>query len=412
MFWKRDPLAPTASSTAATVSAVPSKRKTVIKIGLVVLLLAAAIAGLIGWRTGSAKKEEKPKVDPVFEFAPSDLVEAQPRELGNLIPVSGTLRPVTQAVVKSKVAAEVARLHVQEGIRVEAGAALISLDTADLRARFESQSAAVAEMKARLDLAKKNEANNKQLLSRNFISQNAFDAVSNTVEVATANLRAAEAQAAISQRALNDATIRAPFGGVIARRMVNVGEKVSPDMPVMQVVDLSRMELEAMVPVAEIPGVKIGQELSFTVDGFGDRAFRGKVERINPSAESGSRSIAIFVTLPNADQSLKGGMFANGKLAAASRAPVMSVPIAALREEGGQTFLFVLKGDTIARNPITVGNKNIDKGLAEIREGVVTGEKVITVKAEGMKAGSKASVKSATSAPTPPVTAAAAKASS
>jgi membrane fusion protein, multidrug efflux system len=182
---------------------------------------------------------------------------------------------------------------------------------------------------------------------------------------------------------------------------VNAGEKVSPDMPVMHIVDLGVMELEAMVPVAEIPGVKIGQEIRFTVDGFGERSFTGKVERINPSAETGSRSISIFVTLKNADQNLKGGMFASGKLAAASRVAVPTVPIAALREEAGQTFVFVLNGETIERKSVTIGTRNVDLGLAEVREGVSDGAKVITVKAEGMKAGSKAKVKSNASVTAP-----------
>jgi membrane fusion protein, multidrug efflux system len=382
-------------------SSSPTRRNAWLFGGALLLLIGAGVAALLLSRNSSAKKEEAPKAEVVFEFAQTDLYPVAPRELGNVIPVSGNLRPLTQAVVKSKVAAEVARLHVQEGMRVAAGATLISLDTADLRARYDAQLASVAEMKARLDLASKNEANNRALLQRNFISQNAFDAVSNSAEVARANLRAAEAQAAISQRALGDASIRAPFGGVVARRMVNAGEKVSPDMPVMHIVDLGVMELEAMVPVAEIPGVKIGQEIRFTVDGFGERSFTGKVERINPSAETGSRSISIFVTLKNADQNLKGGMFASGKLAAASRVAVPTVPIAALREEAGQTFVFVLNGETIERKSVTIGTRNVDLGLAEVREGVSDGAKVITVKAEGMKAGSKAKVKSNASVTAP-----------
>lgn len=398
MFWKR------ASPNSATPSAggTRPKRGLAIKIGAAVILLTAGIAGLVAWRTGAAKKDDKPKADVVFELAATDLYAVAPRELGNLIPVSGTLRPLTQAVVKSKVAAEVARVHVQEGMRVESGASLISLDTADLRARHESQLANVAEMKAKLDLAIKNEENNRALLARNFISQNAFDGVSNSAEIARANLRAAEAQAAISQRALADTIIRAPFSGVIAKRWVNIGEKISADTSVIQIVDLSRMELEAMVPVAEIPGVKIGQEIRFNVDGFGERAFSGKVERINPAAETGSRSIAIFVTLDNKDQSLKGGMFANGKLAAAARGAVNAIPISSVREEAGQNYVFVFEGDKLERKPITIGTKSIDLGLAEVREGLSPGMKVVTVKAEGMKAGSKAIVKGNASRTTPP----------
>lgn len=409
MFFKRrsnDPALP--PSTVAT----PRHKRGWVRATVGLLTVALVGGSLVAWKASQAKKEEPKKdADKVFEFAQRDLAQLAPRELGHVVPISGTLKPLTAAVVKSKVAAEVARVHVQEGHKVAAGQVLVSLDTADLKARYDAQMATVAEMKARLDLATKNEANNRQLLQKNFISQNAFDAVSNSAEVARANLKSAEAQAAISQRALNDAVIRAPFSGIVAKRMVNIGEKVSADSSVVHVVDLSLMELEAMVPVAEIPGIKIGQELAFNVDGFGDRAFKGKVERINPAAEAGSRSISVFVALPNPGLDLKGGMFANGKLAAQSKGAVNSVPLVALREEGGQSFVFVLEKDKIERKPVTVGTRNIDLGLVEIREGLATGTTVVAVKMEGLKPGAKAIVKAdaVPAAPAPVTPAPAAK---
>jgi RND family efflux transporter MFP subunit len=254
-------------------------------------------------------------------------------------------------------------------------------------------------MRARLDLARKNEVNNRQLLNKGFISQNAFDAVANSAEVAEANLKSAEAQAAITFRALSDGTIRAPFNGIVAKRLVNVGEKLSPDSPVMYVVDLARMEMEVMVPVAEIPGVKVGQEIAFNVDGFNNRTFKGQVERINPSAEAGSRSISVFVTLANADGALKGGMFASGRLAALSRGAVNAIPAVALREEGGQSFVFIVKDGKIDRKPVTPGTRNVDMGLVEIRDGLDEGATVVAVKMEGLKPGATALVKGAPSTP-------------
>jgi multidrug efflux pump subunit AcrA (membrane-fusion protein) len=136
--------------------------------------------------------------------------------------------------------------------------------------------------------------------------------VINTVQVAEANLQSAEAQATIAQRALADAQVKAPFSGVIAKRWVNVGDKVTSDMPVAHVVDLGRMELEAQIPVGEIP---------FRARGPGDRLHGrrlpgAQIQRQGGArqslGEAGSRSIMVFVTLPNADASLKGGMFANG----------------------------------------------------------------------------------------------------
>ena len=369
-------------------------RKGWVKVTLILLCLAVAVGGLVAYRTVSAKKEEKkPDAVKTLEFAPGDIAELKPTELGQVIPISGSVRPLLQATIKSKVPAEVARVHIQEGDRVSAGQVLVSLDTADLRARFDTQQAAVAESRARLDLAKKNQDNNKTLLAKGFISQNAYDGVANNVTVAEASLKSAMAQSAIAERALADANIRAPFNGIVAKRWVNTGDKVSSDAPVVAIVDLARMELEAQVPVAEIPYVKIGQEIAFKVDGFAGRDFTGKVERINPSADAGSRSIAIFVTLPNVDASLKGGMFASGKLAVAGKAAVNALPIAAVREEGGQSFVFTIKDGKLERKPVTLGLRNTEKGYVEVREGLADGAQVVAVKTDGLKAGTIAVIK-------------------
>lgn len=371
-------------------------RKGWVKVTLILLCLTVAVGGLVAWRTVSAKKEEKkPDSNAVktLEFAPGDIAELKPAQLGQVIPISGSVRPLLQATVKSKVPAEVARVHVQEGQQVSAGQVLISLDTADLRARFDTHQAAVAEARARLDLARKNQDNNRTLLSKGFISQNAYDGVANNVTVAEAALKSAQAQAAIAERALADANIRAPFNGIVAKRWVNTGDKVAADAPVAAIVDLSRMELEAQVPVAEIPYVKIGQEISFSVDGFTHRAFTGKVERINPTADIGSRSIAIFVTLPNADASLKGGMFASGRLAIAGKAAVNALPLAAIREEGGQSFVFAVKDGKLERKPVILGLRSMEKGMVEIRDGLTEGAQVVAVKADGLKPGTIAIIK-------------------
>lgn len=373
-----------------------------VKFTLASLTLALVAGSLIAYRASSAKKEEKkPDADKIFEFAKNDIAAVSTQNLGLVIPISGSVRPVVQAMVKSKVAGEVSKVFVREGERVVAGQVLVSIDTADLKARNDAQRAMVAESKAKLDMATKNEGNNRALLAKNFISQNAFDGVANSMQIAEANHQSTLAQAAITQRALADAQIKAPFAGIIAKRAVNIGEKITADAPVMHVVDLSRMELEAPVPVGDIPSIKVGQEIAFKVDGFQDRAFKGKVERINPSTEAGSRSISIFVTLPNEDGALKGGMFANGTLAAVSRTAVTSLPISALIEEAGQTYVFALKEGAVERKPITIGAKSPERGLVEVRDGVALGTEVITVKADGLKHGSKAIVKSAVAAPTP-----------
>lgn len=374
---------------------MPLKNRRFAKPAIITVVALLVAGSLLGLRASQANKDPGKKKDEarVFEFAPGDLAQLQSVPLGRQIPVSGSMKPLLQATVRAKVPAEVARVHVQEGDRVAAGAPLVSLDAADLRARYDAQAAAVAEARARLDLARKNQKNNQALLDKAFISQTAFDGIANTVQVAEANLQSVEAQAAIAQRALADAQVRAPFAGIVAKRWVNVGDKVSGDMPVAQVVDLARMELEAPVPVSEIPFVQVGQEIAFQVDGFPGRRFTGKVERVNPAAEAGSRSISIFVTLANADGSLKGGMFANGTLATAMGAAVDVVPASAVIEEGGQSFVYVVNGGKVERRAVVLGAKSVERGVVTVREGLERGVPVITVKAEGLKPGAGAVIK-------------------
>ena len=373
---------------------MPDNKK--LKPALAILAVVVLGAAIVGLRPSQADKEPEKKDAPrTFEFAPGDVSEMRREALGREIPVSGSMRPVLQATVRSKVAAEVARVHVQEGERIAAGAAIATLDTGDLKARNDAQAAAVAEMRARVDLARKNQANSRQLLDKGFISQNAFDSTDNALQVARANLQSAEAQAAITRRALDDAQVRAPFAGIVSKRYVNVGDKLSPDMPVASVVDLARMEMEAPIPVGEIPYVKVGQQVAFTVDGFAGRTFTGKVERVNPAAEAGSRSISAFVTLPNADGALKGGMFASGVLNTRTGAEVNVIPVAAVIEEGGQSYVHVVKNGKVERRTVILGYRNTERGVVTVREGLEPGVPVIVVKAEGLKPGATAVLKGA-----------------
>jgi RND family efflux transporter MFP subunit len=369
----------------------PRTRKAVKPI--VAVLVVVAIGGsVIGWRASEAKKDAPKGGDKVFEFAAGDLIQLTREPLGRQIPVSGSVRPVLAATVRSKVAAEVAEMRVNEGQRIESGQTLALLETADLKARVDREHAGLAEARARLELARKNQANSKALLEKSFISQNAYDSAKSAVDVADANVKSAEAASAIAEKALADANVRAPFHGIVAKRFVNVGDKVSPDMPILQLVDLSRMELEAQLPLNEIPFVAVGQRIAFSVDGFSGREFAGKIERINPAAEAGSRSISIFVAIPNADGSLKGGMFANGLLNTAAGTEVDVIPAAAVIEEGGQTFVYVLKNGKVERRTLTLGVRNKERGLVEVREGLEKGVSVITAKAQGLKPGAPAIV--------------------
>ena len=188
--------------------------------------------------------------------------------------------------------------------------------------------------------------------------------------------------------------MRAPFSGTIARRLVHPGEKVSPDSEIVSLVDLRQMVLEAAVPAADIPSVRLGQSAAFTVGGFGARKFAGQVQRINPTTAEGSRAITIYIAVANADRALKGGMFAQGELTLDATQPVLAVPQRAVREEAGANYVFTLKDGKVVRTPVALGAAAIEgAAFVEVRQGLAAGDRVIVAAIKDEKAGATAIVR-------------------
>lgn len=361
-----------------------------------IALVLAALAGG-GWyalqgqgaaapAAAVAKKAEKPTV---FELAQNDVVTVESRELALRLPLSGSLAPLAQATVKSKVSGVVLESGVREGMHVAAGQVIARLDDADARARVAQQSALLKEANARLALATKNEANSQALLRQNYISQNSFDTTRNSVELAQAAVDAARAQLDLARIALNDTVIRAPLSGVVSKRFVQAGEKLSPDSPVLAIVDLDHLTLDAQVPASDIPRVQVGQDVRFRVDGFEAREFTGKVARINPATEAGSRSMLVYISVANPDNLLRAGMFAKGEITTDKSGARPIVPLAALRKDGARDVVYRVDGGKVVAQPVQLGMRNEDEGLAEVTDGVQAGAVLLAVPLDGVKPGSQ-----------------------
>ncbi|WP_394779705.1 efflux RND transporter periplasmic adaptor subunit [Undibacterium sp.] len=362
----------------------------------VIGLVAIGIAGG-GWmmysKNTSAQAQTPDKAaakkEVVFELAPADVTQIKLREVAVNLPISGSLTPVSQATIRSKVAAEVLETLVQEGMPVRKGQVIARFDGADLRARLTTQEAMVDEAKAKLSLAEKNRQNNETLLKQKYISQNAFDTMHNGVELAQASLKSALSQREVAQIAVADTLIKAPVDGIVSKRSVQAGEKVSPDSALFTIVNLSKLILEAQVPSSEIPRIRIGQTVSFNVDGFNNRGFSGKVARVNPAAEAGSRSMLVYIEVNNADGALKGGMFAKGNLTLEKTGAFPVIPLSAMRTHNGKDIVYKVVNNQIEQQPVRLGLRNEDEGIVQVLEGLQAGAQVISAKLDELKPGSK-----------------------
>lgn len=373
-----------------------------IVLGLVALLVIGT--ALWWWRQGTklnAKPDAPANITQVakpLEFIASEVIRLAPVSLARSIPVTGTLNATEQTMVRSRVSGDIRAIDVREGMAVTAGQQVASIDPTEFELRVAEREAALRSAQAQLEQATRTLANNQALLEKNFISQNAFDNARWSVDVAAAARDSAVSLVAQARKSLADTRITAPMAGVVAQRFVQPGEKVSPDNRIISIVDLSAMEAEISIPAGEAGAIRIGQTLRLQIEGIAE-PFVGKVQRINPATQSGTRAIALYLSLDRTDARLRSGLFVQGLLPLDRREGVIAVPPAAVRDQAGRRFVYLIVNDAIVEREVKLGL--VDEaapagigrsGLVEITSGLAAGDLLIAVNVGALRPGTAARI--------------------
>jgi RND family efflux transporter MFP subunit len=362
----------------------------------VLLLALAAIGARTVAKSRQAARAAPAKAEaaaPVLEFLPSDLLTITARDLRQTLAASGSLRAYNQAAVKARVAGEVRDVLVREGETVKAGQVLVRMDEADYRARVAQAEGALSAARGQLDIAAKARENNRALLDRGFISKNAYDTASSQYDIAQANVNAAQGGLDVSRKALGDTVIRAPIAGIVASRSVQPGEKVSADNKLLDVVDLSRMEMEVAVPTSDIIAIAPGQEVAVKFEGLA-QLLPATVVRINPATQAGSRSIMTYLQLDNPQNRLRAGMFGEARLTLAKKAGVLAAPPSALQVNGDNAYVYAIEQDKLVRRQVQTGitGSDGDVTLVEITGGLEPGARIVRSNLGNLPAGATVKV--------------------
>jgi RND family efflux transporter MFP subunit len=363
-----------------------------------VVLLALALAGRwwLGRRADipSAQTSAPPTtVVRAIELAPGDVVMAGRTELAAVLDISGGLKAVQSAVIKSRVAAEVQSLSVREGDRVQAGQLVGRLDATEYQLKQRQADDQASAAQAQLDIAQRTLDNNKALVDQGFISRTALDTSVSSTAGAQASLQAARATADLARKSVRDSEIRAPITGLVASRLVQPGERVPIDAKLLEIVDLSRIELEASVAPEDVLALRVGQRARVQVDGLAE-ALPARVVRINPSAQTGTRSVMAYLQLDPAAVSagLRQGLFARATVEL-RRQQALVIPVSALRLDQARPYLLVLEGGKAAARPVTTGARGealIDgrsESAVEITEGLQPGAVVLRATVGALREG-------------------------
>ena len=350
----------------------------------VLLLIVAAMAA--GWLLLQPTKVAVPVATPraapvpatVLEFLPREVLTTEPVELHQTLALSGSLRAVQQAIVKARLAADVREVVAREGEAVKAGQVLVRMDATEYQARVEQARGNLNATLAQRDIANKTRDNNRALLEKGFISRNAFDNAASQLAVAEANVEAARGALDQVKKLLNDTVIRAPITGLIASRSVQPGEKVSPDNRLLEIVNLDLMEMEASVPTNDIARVVVRQQVRLRIEGLPD-AFSGRVTRINPATQPGSRSILVYVQIANPQHILRVGMFAEAQLSLLTKTNVLALPQSAIHKDSNGATVYVIDNGKLLKAPVTLGieGRSGETPLVEISGGLAFGAQVV-----------------------------------
>lgn len=356
-------------------------------VGVVLAMVALAAATALALRSTKPQDSPSNSAAPQLEFTAADVVALTARPVVVELAMPGSVQALSQATVRAKVPAEVRAVHVRDGDRVRQGQVLVEFDTAALKAQLAERSATLASARANLAQAQRTRQVNAQLVEKSFISQNAFDNADAALRAQAAAVDVAQAQLAQTQLTLDDAVVHAPIGGHVSRRHVQPGEKAGVDAPLVSIVDLSRLEVQTQAAVSDVARIALGAPAQVVVEGIGERRFVGRVERINPGAEPGTRSINFFVSLPDQGGLLRVGMFATVFLRVGGAEPVPALPLAAIRSDAGLDFVWVLAGDRLRRQPVTLGRRDERARLVQVTSGLALGERVLASRFDGLRDG-------------------------
>jgi membrane fusion protein (multidrug efflux system) len=362
--------------------------------GAVALLVVAALgvaalskAGIGPWSSG----KDKDKDVVTLEFVPAEVARPLLARMPLTLEFSGPLVAPRTAVVRAKAAGTLLTLVVAEGSRVKAGQVIGVIDLADLQSRAADRAALVESAQANLIEAERQNTANVGLAAQNFISATALQTSQARLDAARAQLKSAQAQLVSSRVGISEATLAVPISGIVGKRHVVPGEKVSAEQQIVTVVDLSTLELAGSVGTHEVSLLAPGQAAAIRIEGqSGD--VPGLIDRIAPAAEAGTRAIGVVVVLDNKRERFRAGQYAQARVELTDATERLTVPIAAVGQSSGQDYVWAIEKGALVRRIVVTGRRDAASGRIEATKGIGADAQILAVRFDNLKEGAPARV--------------------
>jgi membrane fusion protein, multidrug efflux system len=313
---------------------------------------------------------------PTITLATTDVVSVRRDAIEEGIAITGDLRPIESVEVRARLEGDLVGVYVREGERVRAGQVLARFEASEQESGHTSAEADRVAAQSELATAQWNLEQTNELYRAGAVSELDFKVAQQAVTTARARVAAAQARLRATGSLVSDTRVLAPTTGVISAKMVENGEHVARGASLFTLVRSDVLELAAAVPARQGNLVRVGQVVHFSADG---RAFDGKLARVSPTIDPATRSVTVYVQVPNANGSLKGGTFASGRVVSRTIPRTLVIPTSAVRQsaEDGKPFVYRIAGKLLDIASVQLGVVDDRSGVAEVLDGLAEGDRVI-----------------------------------
>ena len=319
-----------------------------------------ALAGFGAYKFASNKNKNadalstKIQANLPIELTASDVFTAQNISMTQGLPISGTLKATSSAMIKARVAGELLSLEVREGDAVKAGQIIAKVDPTEYLAKQRQAQQQAEAARAQVEIAQRQFDNNNALVNQGFISKTALDTSIANLNAAKATHQAAISALDVTSKAVEDCNLKSPLNGFVSQRLAQTGERVAPEARIVEVVDLSQFELEATLTPADALSVKVGQPAKLSIEGS-TQEVSAKVLRINPSTQVGSRSVLVYLGIQG-HPALRHGVFVQGSLGT-QQIQSVAIPIDSVRTDKSAPYAQVVQEGKVVHVKINLGAK-------------------------------------------------------
>ena len=354
-------------------------------------LVSALVATLVGCNGQKPEAAAAPQAETPVSLGTENVLRVAQRKLESGPVISGSLQARRAATLRAEVGGALLEVKVEQGQPVKRGELLARIDDAALQDQLIAARSTARVTGNALEVARAEEERNGKLAESGVITQRDFDRVKLSRQQAEAQVSEAQARLSLIQDQVSRTRISAPFDGAVSERQANAGDVVAPGTPLVTVVDPTSLRLEAAVPAEYASKLQAGTPVDFRVAGYGQQGFTGKIERVNPVVDPATGQVRIYVAIPNSEQALLAGLFAQGRVTSETR-EALAVPLSAVDQRGTSPSLLRVKDGKVEQVTVELGLRDEVAQQVEIRTGLQAGDVVVLGSAKDLAEGTRVQV--------------------